>query len=290
MRKSFSKILPLIMLMSLLLVGVAYAQGANQNPAPAPDTEQEATPTDPAVTPETSAPNEVDPGAEEQNVDQNDQDKPSRFRNVAEFLFGRSLVKTFVDGGWAMWPILLVFIYGLAYVIWKFISLMYAKINLNVFLNNIIPLIKDKKIKEATELARNTRGPVAAVVYAGLLKADRGVEAVEKSMENAAMIEMSYLEKGFVEMTTTITLAPMLGFLGTVSGMIVAFEDISKARTVDATIVADGIKIALITTQAGLIVAIPIQFFYNIFTTMVDGLVIDMQRASEKVTETLIES
>ena len=109
-------------------------------------------------------------------------------------------------------------------------------------------------------------------------------------MENAAMIEMSYLEKGFVEMTSTITLAPMLGFLGTVAGMIVAFDAIAKARSVDATIVAEGIKIALITTQYGLIAAIPIQLLYNIFTTMVDGLVIDMQRASEKVTEALIES
>ncbi|NLW19200.1 MAG: MotA/TolQ/ExbB proton channel family protein [Candidatus Cloacimonetes bacterium] len=217
-------------------------------------------------------------------------EKSSGFRSVAEFLFGRSLVKEFVDGGWAMWPILAVLIYGLAYAIWKFISLMYAKVNLNKFLAEILPLIKEKKIKEAAEKAQKTRGPVAAVVYAGLIKADRGIEAVEKNMENAAMIEMSYLEKGFVEMTSTITLAPMLGFLGTVDGMIVAFDAIAKARSVDATIVADGIKIALITTKYGLISAIPVQLFYNIFTTMVDGIVIDMQRASEKVTEALIES
>ncbi|MCB5246791.1 MAG: MotA/TolQ/ExbB proton channel family protein [Candidatus Cloacimonetes bacterium] len=276
MRKSFSKIFPLIVLMSLLLVGVAFAQ-ANDTPA---DPE--------AATADTSI--AAAPAAEEVAEEAPAEEKSSGLKGIAEFLFGRSLVKQFIDGGWAMWPILIVLIYGLAYVIWKFISLMYAKVNLNDFLNNIVPLIKNKKIKEATELAKNTRGPVAAVVYAGLLKADRGVDAVEKSMENAAMIEMSYLEKGFVEMTTTITLAPMMGFLGTVSGMIVAFDAIAKARSVDATIVAEGIKIALITTQAGLIVAIPIQFFYNIFTTMVDGLVIDMQRASEKVTETLIES
>ncbi|HPH61702.1 MAG TPA: MotA/TolQ/ExbB proton channel family protein [Candidatus Syntrophosphaera sp.] len=228
----------------------------------------------------------TEPAAETAPVEE----KSSGLKGVAEFLFGRSLVKSFLDGGWAMWPILFVFIYGLAYAIWKFISLMYAKINLNDFLNKILPLIKERKIKEATEIAKKTRGPVAAVVYAGLLKADSGVEAVEKSMENAAMIEMSYLEKGFVEMTSTITLAPMLGFLGTVSGMVVAFDAIAKARSVDATIVAEGIKIALITTQYGLIAAIPIQLLYNIFTTMVDGLVIDMQRASEKVTEALIES
>ena len=211
-------------------------------------------------------------------------------KSIAEFVFGRFLVKTFVDGGWAMWPILLVTIYGLAYIIWKFITLMYGKINLNSYLNAITPMIKEKKFKEAIELSKNTRGPVASIIYAGLHKADQGVSAVEKTMENAAMIEMSYLEKGFIELSTTITLAPMLGFLGTVSGMIVAFDAIAKARSVDATIVADGIKIALITTQAGLVVAIPVQFFNNIFTTMVDGLVIDMQRASEKVIEALIES
>lgn len=271
MRKSFSKVLPLIVLMSMLLVGLAYAQ----------------TDTTAAATTDTSIAAAVtEPAAETAPVEE----KSSGLKGVAEFLFGRSLVKSFLDGGWAMWPILFVFIYGLAYAIWKFISLMYAKINLNDFLNKILPLIKERKIKEATEIAKKTRGPVAAVVYAGLLKADRGVDAVEKSMENAAMIEMSYLEKGFVEMTSTITLAPMLGFLGTVAGMVVAFDAIAKARSVDATIVAEGIKIALITTQYGLIAAIPIQLLYNIFTTMVDGLVIDMQRASEKVTEALIES
>lgn len=211
-------------------------------------------------------------------------------KNLAEFVFGSGMVKWFKDGGWAMWPILLVALYGLAYIIWKFIALVYGKINLNSFLGSITPLIKDKKISEAIDLAARTRGPVAAIVHAGLLKASAGVDAVEKTMENAAMIEMSYLEKGFVELSTSITLAPMLGFLGTVAGMISAFDAIAAARAVDATIVASGIKISLITTEAGLIVAIPVQFFNNVFTTIVDGLVIDMQRASEKVIEALIES
>lgn len=211
-------------------------------------------------------------------------------KNLAEFIFGTGMVKWFIDGGWAMWPILFVAIYGLAYIIWKFIALVYAKINLNSFLGNIVPLLQAKKYDEAIELAAKTRGPVASVVHAGLQKASIGVDAVEKAMENAAMIEMSYLEKGFVELSTAISLGPMMGFLGTVAGMIEAFDAIAAARAVDATIVASGIKIALITTEAGLIVAIPVQFFYNVFTTIVDGLVIDMQRASEKVVETLIES
>jgi len=211
-------------------------------------------------------------------------------QSFAELVFGSGMVKWFKDGGWAMWPILFVTIYGLAYVIWKFIALLTGKVNLNSFLNKIVPLIKAKKYKEALEIAKNTRGPVGSIVYAGLLKADNGLAAVEKAIENAAMIEMSYLEKGFLELSTAITLAPMLGFLGTVSGMISAFDAIAAARAVDATIVASGIKIALITTQAGLIVAIPVQFFNNMFVTMVDSRVIDMQRASEKVIEALLEA
>ncbi|GAB1366908.1 MotA/TolQ/ExbB proton channel family protein [Candidatus Cloacimonadaceae bacterium] len=210
--------------------------------------------------------------------------------SFAELVFGSGMVKWFKDGGWAMWPILFVTIYGLAYIIWKFIALLTGKVNLNNFLNKIIPLIKEKKFKEAQEIAKNTRGPVASIIYAGLMKADGGVAAVEKAIENAAMIEMSYLEKGFLEMSTAITLAPMLGFLGTVAGMISAFDAIAAARAVDATIVASGIKIALITTEAGLIVAIPVQFFNNLFVTMVDSRVIDMQRASEKVIEALLEA
>lgn len=214
----------------------------------------------------------------------------SGMESFAELVFGSGLVKWFKDGGWAMWPILLVTIYGLAYVIWKFIALLTGKVNLNNFLAKVLPLIKEKKYKEALEIAQKARGPVASIVYAGLLKADKGIAAVEKAIENAAMIEMSFLEKGFLELSTAITLAPMLGFLGTVSGMISAFDAIAAARAVDATIVASGIKIALITTQAGLIVAIPVQFFNNMFVTMVDRQVIDMQRASEKVIEALIEA
>jgi len=270
MRKRFSKVLMLIVVMSALLMSLSHAQ--------APD---------PAAAAADTVAEVAEPVAE---VEQQAVETSSGAKGIAEFLFGRGLVNFFINGGWVMWPILMVAIYGLAYVIWKFITLMYAKINLNGFLNQVVPLIKEKKYKEAIEIAKKTRGPVASIVYEGLLKSDRGVDAVEKSMENAAMIEMSYLEKGFVEISTAITLAPMLGFFGTVDGMVVAFDAIAKARSVDATIVASGIKIALITTEAGLAVAIPIQLLSNIFMTQVDGLVIDMQRASEKVIETMIES
>ncbi len=209
-------------------------------------------------------------------------------QNFAELVFGSGMVKWFKDGGWAMWPIIIIALYGLAYVIWKFIALIHARINVNAFMGKIVPLVKEKKYAEAAEIAKETRGPVAAIIYSGLLKADGGIEAVEKAIENAAMIEMSYLEKGFLELSTAITLAPMMGFLGTVAGMISAFDAIAAARAVDATIVASGIKIALITTEFGLIVAIPVQFFNNIFVTMVDGMVIDMQKATEQVIDAML--
>ena len=135
-----------------------------------------------------------------------------------------------------------------------------------------------------------TRGPVAAILHAGLIKADKGVEAVEKAIENAGVIEMAFLEKGFIPLSTTINLAPMFGFFGTVVGMIRAFRDIAAAGEVEPTIVASGIQIALITTAAGLAVAIPVQFFNNMFLGMVDGLVMDMQRGSEKIIEALVEN
>lgn len=214
----------------------------------------------------------------------------STLENIATVVFGSGIVKQFKEGGFFMWPILFVVIYALTYIIWKLITLIYGKIRLSVFIDQIVPLVKHKKFKEAAEIASKTRGPVAAIIYAGLLKADQGVESFEKAVENAAMIEMSYLEKGFTEISAGITLAPMLGFLGTVDGMIAAFRAIAAARAVDATIVASGIMIALLTTKWGLMVAIPTQFFNNLFVTMVDGLVIDMQRATEKVTEALVET
>ncbi|RLD59217.1 MAG: MotA/TolQ/ExbB proton channel family protein [Bacteroidetes bacterium] len=208
----------------------------------------------------------------------------------ARKIVGSGLVDIFIQGGFVMWPILLLVIWALATIIWKLVSLNYAKINLADFLDKIQPLLEEKRYEEAIEVCENTRGPVASIIHAGLLKTDKGVEAVEKSIESAGVVEMAFLEKGFIPISTTINLAPMFGFFGTVVGMIGAFDAISKAGEVEPTIVASGIKVALITTAAGLAVAIPVQFFNNIFLSMVDGIVIDMQRGSEKVVETLVEN
>lgn len=208
----------------------------------------------------------------------------------ARKIVGSGLVDLFIQGGPVMYPILLLLIWGIATIIWKIISLSYAKINLNDFLGKVIPLIEEKKYNEALKLCEETKGPVAAVMHNGLLKVDKGIDAVEKAIENAGIIEMAFLEKGFIPLSTTINLAPMFGFLGTIMGMIRAFADIAAAGEVEPTIVASGIQIALVTTAAGLSVAIPMQFFNNMFLGMVDGLVMDMQRGSEKMIETLVEN
>jgi biopolymer transport protein ExbB len=214
----------------------------------------------------------------------------SSLEMFARRIVGSGLVDLFIQGGFVMWPILILVIWALATIIWKLVSLSYAKINVRNFLEKIVPLIEEGEYDEAIEVCEKTRGPVAVIMHMGLLKADKGIEAVEKAIENAGVMEMAFLEKGFIPLSTTINLAPMFGFFGTIVGMIAAFDAIARAGEVEPTIVASGIKIALVTTAAGLAVAIPVQFFNNMFLTMVDGIVLDMQKGTEKLIETLVET
>ncbi len=210
------------------------------------------------------------------------------FEALARKIVGSGLVDLFIQGGFVMWPLLILLLWAIAIIIWKLIVLSYAKVNIHDLISQVMPLVEQKKFEEAIEICQNTRGPAAMVLHLALLKADSGVEAVEKAIEGAAAMELAYLDKGFIALSTTINLAPMFGFFGTIVGMIAAFDAIARAGEVDPTIVASGIKIALITTASGLAIAIPVQFFNNIFMSMVDGLVIDMQRASESLVETLV--
>ncbi|MEA1973916.1 MAG: MotA/TolQ/ExbB proton channel family protein [Candidatus Cloacimonadota bacterium] len=229
----------------------------------------------------------VETADEPKEVAPDSQVAQSNLEILARKLVGSGLVDVFIQGGFTMWPILVLFLWGIGTIIWKIIVLIIAKINVSAFLDKLIPLIENGEYKEAAELCNNAKGPVASILHAGLLKADHGAEAVEKSMESAGVLEMAYLEKGFVALGTAISLGPMFGFFGTLIGMIQAFDAIAKAGEVDPTIVASGIKVALITSAAGLAIAIPVQFFNNIFTSWVDGMIIDMQTGSEKVIETL---
>ena len=139
------------------------------------------------------------------------------------------------------------------------------------------------------KLCENTRGSIASVFHAGLLRADEGVEAAEKAIMTYGAIEMSFLERGLIWISLFISVAPMLGFTGTVMGMIGAFDDIAAANQMSPAIVASGISEALLTTLFGLIVAIILQFFYNYFVSKVDKIVGDMEESSIELIDSLYE-
>ena len=196
----------------------------------------------------------------------------------------------FNKGGGFMYPILALLIFGLAISLERFWTLSRASVNTRKFLATIKKALQEGGVEAASEVCANTRGPVASIFHAGLLRADRGIEHVEKAIMNAGSIEMAFLEKGLVWLGTVISTAPMFGFLGTVWGMILAFEDIAKANDISPTIVADGISTALLTTLFGLIVAIIIQVLNNYFISRVDAIIVDMEESSVDFVDTLIES
>lgn len=201
----------------------------------------------------------------------------------------RSLLDYFRDGGFFMWPILLCFVAGLGISIERMISLMRAGVNTKQFVDKIKQAIDEGGVERATEVCANQRGALASVFHAGLLRAGKGVEHVEKAIINAGAIEMAFLERGMVWLAFFIAVAPMLGFTGTVQGMIIAFDNIAAANDIAPNIVANGIRLALYTTLFGLIVAIMLQFFYNFFTARINRIVADMEESSSELVDHILE-
>jgi biopolymer transport protein ExbB len=199
------------------------------------------------------------------------------------------MVEYFNQGGFFMWPILILLVAGIAISIERFISLTAASVNTRKFLSRVTAALDKGGTDAAIDVCQKTRGPVASIFHAGLLRSDRGPEHVEKAITNAGTIEMAFLERGLIWLSTIITLAPMLGFTGTVRGMIVAFDDIRRANDISPSIVAEGISVALLTTLFGLIVAIIIQIFHNYFISKIDRLVIDMEETSVELVDHLVE-
>ncbi len=198
-------------------------------------------------------------------------------------------LQLFNDGGGFMWPILLCLIFGIAISLERLWTLSRATVNTRKFLATIKKALNEGGVDAAAEVCAKTRGPVASIFHAGLLRADRGIEHVEKAIMNAGSIEMAFLEKGLVWLATVISVAPMLGFLGTVWGMIGAFKAIEAANDISPSIVAGGISVALLTTTFGLIVAIIIQIANNFFVSRVDKIIVDMEESSVDFVDTLIE-
>lgn len=200
-----------------------------------------------------------------------------------------NLLQIFIDGGNMMWAILVCLVIGLGISIERLFTLSMASINNRKFLAKIKQALSEGGVDAATEVCANTRGPVASIFHAGLLRVDRGIEHVEKAIMNAGSIEMAFLEKNLIWLATVIAVAPMLGFLGTVWGMIQSFDQIKKANDISPAIVAGGISVALITTMFGLIVAIIIQTLHNYFVSRIDKLIVDMEESSTELVDSLIE-
>ncbi len=207
---------------------------------------------------------------------------------AADETFVNALVQRFNEGGEYMWPVLISLIIGLAIAFERIITLNRADINTRKFIVTVKGALEEGGIAFAEEVCANTRGPVAAVFQAGLLRHDEGIEAVEKAIVSYGSIEMSFLERGLVWLSLFISLAPMFGFLGTVVGMVAAFDSIESAGDISPSLVAGGIKVALLTTVFGLITAIILQFFYNYITSKIDRIVIDMEEASIELIDSLV--
>jgi len=199
------------------------------------------------------------------------------------------LATKFEAGGGFMYPILASLALGLAFCFERLWTLSRSKTNTKKFIVNVKRALDDGGIEAAKELCANTRGPVASVFYAGLLRADEGLEAAEKAIIAYGGIEMGFLERNMIWISTFITIAPMLGFTGTVQGMVEAFDSIKEAAQISPAVVADGISVALLTTLFGLVVAMILQVFYNYLISVIDRLVGDMEEASVELIDSLYE-
>lgn len=204
--------------------------------------------------------------------------------------FGGTFLDIFNDGGPVMWPLLGFSIIGLVFIFERFIALRRAKINVNEFLAKIRKsLMVKRSIKEAIKTCESYGGPVSSILKAGLLKYGQPKEDIEKTIENAALFEMGRLEKNLVWLASIANVAPLLGFFGTVTGMIKSFDALAEAGLSNPGLVATGISEALITTAAGLAVAIPVQLAYNFFMNKINKFVRDIETSTNMLLETFGE-
>ena len=206
-----------------------------------------------------------------------------------EASFHQVIKQQFIDGGPEFMGIVLIcLILGLAISIERIIHLNLATTNVSKLLGKVDEALNSGGVEAAKEVCRNTNGPVASIFVQGLMRMSEGVEMVEKSIIAYGSVEMGKLEKGMVWISLFISLAPMLGFMGTVIGMIDAFDAIAAAGDVSPSLVAGGIKVALLTTVGGLIVAVILQLFYNYLVSKVDSLVNSMEDASITLVDMLV--
>jgi len=193
----------------------------------------------------------------------------------------KEIKQKFIEGGPAfMGVVLLALIFGLAISIERIIYLNLSTTNTEKLLKNVEDALEEGGIESAKEICRNTRGPIASIFYQGLDRADEGIDVAEKSVISYGSVQAGLLEQGLTWISLFIAIAPMLGFMGTVIGMIGAFDNIEAAGNISPSLVAGGIKTALITTVSGLIVGVILQLFYNYIVSKIDSIVNSMEDAS----------
>jgi biopolymer transport protein ExbB len=207
-----------------------------------------------------------------------------------ELDFIQTLKQKYIEGDplW-MTPVLICMIIGIALSIERIVYLNLSTVNTAKFLGEVEGALQSGGVEAAKDVCRNTRGPIASIFYQGLDRSEEGIDMVEKSVVSYGGVQMGQLEKGLSWLSLFIALAPMLGFLGTVIGMIQAFDKIIKDGQVSPTTVAGGIKVALLTTVFGLIAAIALQIFYNYITSKIDGLVNEMEDASISLIDMMLK-
>ena len=208
-----------------------------------------------------------------------------------EASFHQIIKQKFIEGGPGfMGIVLLCLILGLALAIERILYLNMATTDTDKLLNDVEVALKSGGVEAAQEVCRNTKGPVASIFYQGLERSDEGVDMVEKSIVAYGSVQMGLLEKGLSWISLFIALAPMLGFMGTVIGMIGAFDAIEAAGDISPSLVAGGIKVALLTTVFGLIVAMILQVFYNYLIAKVDSIVNSMEDSSISLIDLLVKN
>ncbi|NLR90184.1 MotA/TolQ/ExbB proton channel family protein [Flammeovirga agarivorans] len=209
---------------------------------------------------------------------------------VEELSFTQAVKQKFIEGGWEfMGAVLLTLILGLAIAIERVITLSLSTTNTKKLLVKVEEALSNGGVETALDVTKATRGPVASIFTQGLMRASEGIEMVEKSVVAYGSVEMGKLERGLPWISLFIAMAPMLGFMGTVIGMIGAFDAIEAAGDISPSLVAGGIKVALLTTVAGLIVGVILQVFYNYCVSTIDGIVLEMEDASVSLIDILVK-
>ena len=203
--------------------------------------------------------------------------------------FHQLLKQKFIDGNAGFMSLVaLALVLGLAFCIERIIYLSLSEIDAKRFMGKLTDLIVANDIEQAKEFSRNTRGPVASICYQGLLRIDSSIEDIERSVASSGSVQSANLEKGCSWVTLFIAMAPSLGFLGTVIGMVMAFDQIQIAGDISPTIVASGMKVALITTIFGIIVALVLQIFYNYILSKIEHLTAQMEESAISLLDAIV--